>query len=209
MRYQALMTALALSLGIWACQQRAAADYDTSMVSFDTGTASRGNDNRSRQDHNDTAAKEPSSPDGDVLGSFIAINQDGVEDGRLATQQGSTQAVRDLGKTFARDHDDLIQRARQLGTKLSVTPAANASDPTAQIHAAAVADLRGKSGKEFDRAFLQHEIDFHQAAINALNNTMLPNATNAEIKTFLQQAIPTYQAHQQGAQDLRAKLPAE
>jgi putative membrane protein len=204
MRYQALMTAFTLSLGIWACRERDEADLDTTTVPFDTGMAAAG---ASKKGPNDTSAAVPASPDGEVLGSFIAANQHEVEHSRIGSQQGSTQTIRDLARGFARDHDDLVQRARELATRQSITETAPAGDPLGQPHGQTLTALKGKSGVAFDRAYLQHEIEYHQALINTINTDWLAKATNQELKTFLQQAVPALQAHLKGAQDLSAKLP--
>ncbi|HEY7566743.1 MAG TPA: DUF4142 domain-containing protein [Gemmatimonadaceae bacterium] len=204
MRYQALMTAFTLSLGIWACREREDADVDTSTVPFDTGMAAA---SAATKGPSDTATAAPATPDGEVLGSFIAANQHEVEHSRVGSQQGSTQTIRDLAKGFARDHDDLVQRARELATKQSITATAPTGDPLGQPHGQVVTALKGKSGADFDRAYLQHEVDYHQALIKAINTDWLPKASNQELKTFLQQALPAFQAHLKGAQDLSAKLP--
>ena len=211
MRYQVLMTATMLSLGIWACGERDDSDVDTSTVPFDTGMAAAPSAAKKGPSDSAVAAAPatPATPDGEVLGAFIAANQHEVEHSRLGAQAGSTQTIRDLAKGFARDHDDLVQRARELATKQSITAAEPSGDPIGQPHGQTMTSLKGKSGVDFDRAYLQHEVDYHQALISALNNDWLPKATNQELKTFLQQTVPAFQSHLKGAQDLRAKLPAE
>ena len=67
-------------------------------------------------------------------------------------------------------------------------------------------ELRGATGTEFDRVFLQHEIEYHRWLIDLINTTMLPRATTPEVKTFLEQAIPAFQAHSKAAQDQLSKL---
>lgn len=208
MRYQVLMTALTLSLGIWACRERDEADVDTTTVPFDTGMAAAGG--RAKRGPNDTTAgSRETTPDGDVLGSFIAANLHEVEHSRLASQQGSTQPIRDLGRGYARDHDDLVQRARELATNQAIKVTQPSGDPLGQPHGETMTSLRAKSGLDFDRVYLQHEIQYHQALVNAINTDWLPKTTNQELKTFLQQVVPTFQAHLKGAQDVRAKLPPE
>lgn len=205
MRYQVLMTSLALSLGIWACRERDEVDVDTATVPFDTGMVPA---SAPKKGPSDTAATPvAATPDGEVLGAFIAANQHEVEHSRVGSQQGSTQTIRDLAKGFARDHDDLVQRARELATKQSIAATAPTGDPLGQPHGQVVTSLKGKTGADFDRAYLQHEVDYHQALIKAINTDWLPKASNQELKTFLQQALPAFQAHLKGAQDLSANLP--
>jgi putative membrane protein len=207
MRNSALVAA-AFSLGVLACGPDREADVDTTTVPFDTGmaTATYGGDTALRE--KEKAAPAPATPDGKALGAFIAASRHEIQHGRLAEQKGSTQLVRDFGKTVSRDHDDFVQRARELGTRLAVLAATQPGDTAFEGHRGVMGELRQRTGVEFDRAFLEHEIDYHRWLIDAVNQTMLPYATQQDVKTFLQQAVPTFEAHMKGAQDLLAKLPS-
>ena len=55
-------------------------------------------------------------------------------------------------------------------------------------------DLAAK-GEAFDRAYIAHEVDMHQNLLNALDQTLIPNAQNAELKTLLQGGRAKVQAH--------------
>jgi len=207
------LVAAALAVVSLACRDdRAEAAVDSALLPVDTTVALSGGDTAvaERGPRRDSAAgaTAAASPDGKALGAFIAASEHEIQHGRLATQKGSSQAVRDLGRSIARDHDDFVQRARALGTRLSIAPATAAHDTTMQGHPDAMKDLRANSGTAFDRAFLQHEVDYHRWLINAVNTAMLPYATSEELKTFLQQAVPAFDAHMKGAQDLLAKLPS-
>ena len=208
------LVAAAVAVVALACRDdRAEAAVDTALLPVDTSRiAVAGGDTAvgERGPRRDSAAEAApnASPDGKALGAFIAASEHEIQHGRLATEKGSSQAVRDLGRSISRDHDDFVQRARALGTRLSIAPAAATHDTTMQGHPDAMKDLRANSGTAFDRAFLQHEIDYHRWLINAVNTAMLPHATSEELKTFLQQAVPAFDAHMKGAQDLLAKLPS-
>ncbi len=201
MRIPVLVAAVSVALGAWGCAERDRSDVDTGTVPFDTGMAGGGGGS-ARRDTSPPAA--PATPDGEALGAFIVANRSGAEGGRLATQKGGAQAVRDLGTGFARDHDDLLARATELGTRLSITSAAN---PVVQPPNAS-ATLASKTGTEFDRAYLQHEVEFHRWFVDQINGSMLPSTTNPELKTFLEQVVPALQAHLKAAQDLLAKQPS-
>jgi len=207
----------ALSLGSLACRRdEANAVVDTAVRSADTGVAAAdtgvaaiaGGDTALRDKHTTAApAREPApTPDGKALGAFIAASRHEIQHGQVATQKGSSQAVRDLGRSISRDHDDFVQRAQALGERLGIAAAAHAPDTSVAGHPSAMGSLRTKSGVAFDRAFLEHEVDYHRWLIDAVSQTMLPNAAKEELRTFLQQAIPAFEAHMKGAQDLLAKL---
>jgi putative membrane protein len=78
----------------------------------------------------------------------------------------------------------------------------------AKDHAAAVKKLNSLSGKDFDKAFLQHEVDFHKAVIDAVTTTLLPALQNQEVKDLVTKVAPAFTAHMQAAQSLLNKQSA-
>lgn len=67
-------------------------------------------------------------------------------------------------------------------------------------------NLQGQSGAAFDRAYIDHEVAYHQQVLDAINNTLIPNAQNAELKALLQQTAPAVEAHLQHAKELQTSL---
>jgi putative membrane protein len=62
--------------------------------------------------------------------------------------------------------------------------------------------LRALKGQAFDRAFLEHEVAFHKAVIDAINSTLLPAIQNAEVRALVVKVAPAFQAHMLGAEHL-------
>jgi putative membrane protein len=69
-------------------------------------------------------------------------------------------------------------------------------------------ELRGKSGAAFDRAYAKHEVEYHQAVLDAVKNTLLPAIQNAELKAFVEKVGPAFQAHLEAAKQLQKTLDA-
>jgi putative membrane protein len=107
---------------------------------------------------------------------------------------------------LARDHKMVRQQGRDLAAKLKVTPTPPKDDQSAKDHAAAMASLRSLEGAAFDRAFLRHEVAFHQAVIDAINGTLLPAIQNGELKALVEKVAPAFQAHMAMARELEKKL---
>ena len=72
----------------------------------------------------------------------------------------------------------------------------------AKAHVSAMRSLRAAKGKTFDRAFLQHEVDFHNAVIDAVTKTLLPATQNAQLKDLETKVAPAFVAHRDRAQNL-------
>ena len=103
---------------------------------------------------------------------------------------------------FSRDHKAVRQQGRDLVKKLHVTPTPPKDFALATDHAQAMKTLESTSGKAFDRAFLEHEVAYHKAVIDAINGTLLPATQNAELKDLEVKVGPAFQAHMLAAQRL-------
>jgi putative membrane protein len=68
--------------------------------------------------------------------------------------------------------------------------------------------LESAKGEDFDRAYLAHEVAYHEAVINAINQTLLPAIKNPELKAFVQKVGPAFQAHLDAAKKLAQKYGA-
>ena len=150
-------------------------------------------------------AEGPDDPT--IVAIFDAANTADMETGALAEERGSTREVRDFGAMLVRDHRAVRQQGRDLAGKLHVTPTPPKDDQSAKDHAAAMARLRSLDGTEFDRAFLQHEVAFHKAVIDAVQGTLLPAIDNAELKALVVKVAPAFEAHMKMAAELEKKIP--
>lgn len=137
-----------------------------------------------------------------IVAIFDGANTADIETGELAAKKGSTKEVRDFGAMLARDHKMVRQQGRDLAKKLNVTPTPPNPNEYATAHVAAMKKLSALSGKEFDKAFLQHEVDFHQAVIDAVEKTLLPAIKNAELKDLVTKVAPAFGAHRDAAKHL-------
>ena len=141
-----------------------------------------------------------------IVAIFDAANTWDIQTGDLAMKKGSTKAVRDFGAMLARDHTAVRQQGRDLAKKLSVTPTPPKDFAMAKDHAAAMQKLESLSGKDFDKAFLQHEVDFHKAVIDAVTTTLLPALQNQQVKDLVTKVAPAFQAHELAAQNMLNKM---
>lgn len=153
-----------------------------------------------------TAIAQGKLDDPTIVAIFDEANTADIETGQLAAKRGHSKEVRDLGATFAQAHTGVRQQGRDLAKKLGVAPTPPKPDQGAQDHANVMAMLRSKHGADFDKAFLEHEVAFHKAVIDAVNTTLLPAIQNAELKQLVTNVGPAFQAHLIAAQSLEQKL---
>jgi putative membrane protein len=154
------------------------------------------------------AAAPPPLDDATIVAIFDAANGFDIETGTLGSTKGSNATVRSVGAALVRDHMAVRQQGRDLAKKLGVTPTPPAENPFGAQHTAAMALLRSKKGTQFDLAFLDHEIAYHQAVIDAVGKTLLPAIQNAELKAFVEKIAPAFQAHLDMCKAARTQISA-
>ena len=152
-----------------------------------------------------TAAQAAKLDDPTIIAIFDAANTWDMETGALAEKKGTTKEVRDFGAMLERDHKAVRQQGRDLVKKLGVHPTPPKDFAMAKDHAAAMKSLRAAKGKGFDRAFLEHEVAYHKAVIDAVKTSLLPALKNEEARALVTKVAPAFQAHMVAAQALLDK----
>jgi putative membrane protein len=137
----------------------------------------------------------------------VTANQVDIDAGKLAESKGHSKDVRDFGKMMVTDHSGVNKQAVALVTKLNVKPEDN---PTSQSLKAGgeenVKKLKGLKGAEFDKAYIDHEVAYHEQVINAVDKVLIPNAKNEELKALIIKVRPAFVAHLEHAKSIQAKI---
>jgi putative membrane protein len=151
-------------------------------------------------------AQSKAIDDATIVAIVDAANTYDIETGALAEKKSKNHEIHEFAEMLQRDHKAVRKQDRDLAASLKVTPTPPADFPLAKAHADAMAKLRSLSGAAFDRAFLQNEVDFHNAVINAVTTTLLPATQNAQLKDLETKVAPAFVAHRDRAQSLLNNL---
>jgi len=153
------------------------------------------------------AANAQAITDAQIAAIVVTANQVDIDAGTLAKTKGSNAEVKSFGERMVTDHSGVNKSAVELVTKLNVTPQ---ESPTSQSLKAGgeknLASLKGLSGAAFDKAYIDHEIAYHEQVLDALDKTLIPGATNAELKALLVKVRPAFIAHLEHAKRTLASL---
>lgn len=144
--------------------------------------------------------------DAAIIGILDSANAWDIATGSLVATRAARQDVKDFGALLVRDHRTLQDSGRALATKLKITPRPVPADfPLKVAHEIAMKTLESLSGAAFDKAFLENEVVYHKAVIDAVNTTLMPAIKSLELKAFVEQAAPTFAAHLTAAETLLKK----
>lgn len=165
----------------------------------------------SRTEETTTPPPEPAAAaplsDANIAAIVVAANTIDIKNGEMARTKTRNDAVKKFADHMITDHTSVNKQATDLVTKLGVTPEENATSQGLVSSADATrAQLNSKDGADFDKAYIDNEVAYHQAVIDMLDNTLVPGATNAELKTLLENTRPAFVAHLDHAKTIQADL---
>jgi putative membrane protein len=151
------------------------------------------------------AQQGPSDPQ--IAHIVVTANQVDIDAGRLAEKQGSSDEVRKFGTQMVTDHTAVNKQATELVQKLNVTPQSNETSASLKEGGQQnIARLERLSGKQFDKAYVDQEVAYHQAVIDAVDKTLLPSAKNEELKALIRKVRPALVQHRDHAKHLQSQL---
>ena len=143
--------------------------------------------------------------DAQIASIVVTANQVDIDAGKLAKSRSTNKDVKAFAELMITDHTGVNKSATDLATKLKVTPQDN---PTSQNLTAGgdknLAHLKTLKGAAFDKAYVDHEVAYHQQVIDALDKTLIPGATNDELKALLIKVRPAFVAHLEHAKHLQS-----
>jgi len=145
--------------------------------------------------------------DAQIAAIVVAANQVDIDAGKLAQSKAQSPEVKEFASRMVTDHSGVNKSATDLVEKLHVTPESNpTSESLKQGGTQNLAALRKLTGKAFDKAYIDHEVTYHQSVLDAVDQTLIPSAQNAELKALLVKVRPAFVDHLQHAKQLQASL---
>jgi putative membrane protein len=153
------------------------------------------------------APTPPDLTDPEVAHVAVTANAIDIDLAKFAQGRTRTTAVRQFAQTMINDHTAVNAQAAALAGKLGVTPADNAVSKSLQAGATdARKTLEPLTGAAFDRAYMEREVAYHQAVVDAIDNVLVPTTENADLKKLLVDVRPAIVAHLEHAKQIRSQL---
>lgn len=151
------------------------------------------------------AAASPTDPQ--IAHIAYTAGQLDIEAAKQALSKSTNKDVRAFAEDMLRDHTAVNDKALALVKKLNVTPEDNDTSRALTKQASAKrAELSKLNGVAFDKAYIANEVAYHKTVNGALETTLIPSASNPELKSLLQTGLKIFQGHQQHAEEVARAL---
>jgi putative membrane protein len=126
-----------------------------------------------------------------------------VELGRLATEKAENADVKQFGQRMVDDHGKANDELKQLAASKNITLPTELDAK----HKATHDQLSKLSGAAFDRAYMRDMVQDHTKDVAAFTRES-KSGTDAQVKEWAGQKLPTLNEHLKMAKDINGKLTA-
>lgn len=124
-----------------------------------------------------------------------------VELGQLAVQKASSQEVKNFAQKMVDDHSKANQKLKQIAQKKNIAlPGAVGED-----HKKHIDDLREKSGREFDKEYMNLMVDEHKEDVNKFEEAA-NDLNDNELKSWATETLPTLRQHREEAERINETI---
>ena len=120
-----------------------------------------------------------------------------VELGRIATQNGASDAVKQFGQKMVDDHGQANTELMSIATSKGVTLPTELNEK----HRAQVTKLQGMTGADFDREYSKMMLSDHNKDVAEFEKQST-KGTDPDLKAFAAKTLPTLQQHLEMAKAL-------
>ena len=121
-----------------------------------------------------------------------------IEAGRLASEKGSSDAVKEYGRMLVQEHGAHKQQVAQVGQALGIQQTDEPTPEGQQL----MTRLQGLSGAEFDRAFAQGMVESHRKTI-AMYEQQEQAGGPEQVTALVRQSLPVLRKHLEQAEKLQ------
>lgn len=131
------------------------------------------------------------------------INDGEIQMAQLALTNASSEAVRNYAQQMITDHTSANAQLQSAGYGMRE----NAITQTLNMEVnRQMAMLRGKSGMEFDHAYIGSQVVMHQTALETMRTTLLPSAQEDRLKQTLGTMRSTVEMHLEHARTMQGQM---
>ncbi|MBO9572165.1 MAG: DUF4142 domain-containing protein [Chitinophagaceae bacterium] len=153
------------------------------------------------------AQNTPKLTDPQIAQVAVTANKTDIDYAELAKKKSANADVTSFAQTMLNDHQAVINQAVALVTKLKVTPQESDFNKKLLDDASKTKKtLASKTGKEFDKAYIDNEVAYHKAVISVVETILIPQAQNSELKNLLQNVLPALRTHLEHAEMVQSKF---
>ncbi len=184
-----------------ACNSNSNSDHTTSDT---TSAVMRSNDTNKMASSSSSDTLKQATVGDDAKDFSKEAAQGGmmeVQLGKIAMENGGTQAIKNFGKMMVDDHTKINDQLKDLASKKNVDLPASVSEGQQKD----IDKLSKETGKKFDKDYVSMMVKDHKDDIDAFKKAQDKISDN-DYKNFISNALPTLQKHLDAIETIDKKM---
>jgi putative membrane protein len=145
--------------------------------------------------------------DAEITNAVMTVNTEEMNLARIGKQKAQHEKVKAYADMMFKEHaqsndkTSSLRNKKEIGLKESKDSMRIKFGTEYQIE-----QLKKMEGKNFDRAFMQEQVNLHQKVLDKMDSSLIPNAQDQDLKALLQEQRGNIEKHLQEAKDIKALL---
>jgi putative membrane protein len=155
------------------------------------------------------AEAQPAIPltDGQILQITHTANIGEIDQARLALSRSKDARVRSLAQMMVQDHSQADKKGMVLAKKENLERAPSAASESLESDTqSTTGTLKANPAADFDKSYVDAQIREHQAVLDTIDQKLVVNATNPDLKAYLTEIRAAVASHLKHAQDVQSEL---
>jgi putative membrane protein len=155
------------------------------------------------------AEAQPAIPltDGQILQITHTANLGEINQARLALSRSKDARVRTLAQMMVQDHSQADKKGMVLAKKENLEREPSATSESLESDAeSTTGTLKAEPAADFDKNYVDAQIRQHQAVLDTIDQKLVVNAANPELKAYLTEIRAAVASHLRHAQDVQNEL---
>lgn len=163
--------------------------------------------NEAKMDAADSGANASvtATPVDEASAEFFVKAADGgmaeVAAGKIAQEKSTNVKIKDFAQMMVNDHTGANAGLKEIAMRKNVT----LPDSVSTEHQKAAADLSKKTGKDFDKAYIDMQVKDHEKTVDLFEKGS-KDVKDTELKTFIDNTLPKLKAHLDAAKGLKKAM---
>jgi len=154
-----------------------------------------------------TAHAAATYTDEEITEIMKVANDGEIDAGKLAEKHAVNGEVKDFGKHMVKEHKKNMDENKKVSKDQKIKM--KSSDMSKTLHKDTkekLSALKKADKAQFDKEYIQLQIDMHQNLLTELDNSFIPSAKNPELKSFLEKTKTHVAEHLAKAQEIQNGL---
>lgn len=128
-----------------------------------------------------------------------------IEQAKLARAKSKNPEVLKFSAMMIAHHGEAKQKQAKLKITVAESPT---STKLVEEGNEILTSLKDKKGTEFDRSYIEAQVDGHRKVLDTIEKELLPNVKNPQLKAYLEEIKPKVEQHLQAARDAQQAIDA-